>query len=168
MIDPHQPLQTLEFTLTRADALAYELSRPLVGWRRWVFLIWLGLAGAWVAVLPEPWVEGWRFWVLGALAIGAHYLLATLALNLLARGRAARRVPTRLPTTLEIWGDYLTQQRGSDNLLVSLDTIAATSLTPTHLFIHVPPEVLILPRTAFKDPSDPEALAARIDAAGDK
>ncbi|WP_395812987.1 hypothetical protein [Devosia sp.] len=166
MTDPHQPLQTLAFTLTRADALAYELSRPLGGWRRWVLLIWLGLAGAWVAVLPEPWVEGWRFWVLGALAIGAHYLLATLALNLLARGRAARRVPTRLLTTLEIWGDYLTQQRGSDNLLVSLDAIAATSLTPTHLFIQVPPEVLILPRTAFKDPSGPEALAALIDAAG--
>jgi hypothetical protein len=166
MTDPHQPLQTLAFTLTRADALAYESARPLIGWRKALFLVWLGLAGAWVALLPEAWIEGWRFWVLGALAIGVHYLLATIALNLLARGRAARRVPRKLPTNIDIWGDHLTQQRGSDNLVVALETIAATTLTPTHLFIHVPPEVLIIPRSAFPDSTDAEALAARIDAAG--
>jgi len=163
MTDPHVPLAVHRFTLTRADALAYESSRPRTGWRHWAFLIWLGLGGIWVGLLPEAWKEGWRFWVIGAVAIGAHYLVATAVLTILTHTRAARRVRVPVEVELEEWGDHLTMQRGDQHIVVALETIAATALTPTHLFIHVPPEVLIVPRSAFPDSEDAATLAARIE-----
>lgn len=165
MTDPQTPLAIHRFALTRADAMAYESSRRLTGWRHWAFLIWLGLGGVWVGLLPDEWVEGWRFWVIGAVAIGAHYLVARVVLTLLSHARAARRVPAAIAVELEEWGDHLAMQRGDQHIVVALETIAATALTPTHLFIHVPPEVLIIPRSAFQSPEDSAALAARIDAA---
>ena len=49
-----QPLPTLSYSLTPADALAYELlPRELTGWRKWLLLVWLAAAGGLLACRPS-------------------------------------------------------------------------------------------------------------------
>ena len=59
------PLSSLHYVLTAKDALAHaRLPREMRGWRKLAFFLWLALAGATLALLPETWTGGegdWRF-----------------------------------------------------------------------------------------------------------
>ena len=162
----HQPLATYLYTLTRSDALAFEAGRPLGPLGRAIFIGWLLLAGFETGLIAGGWGVDWRVWALGAGLVAIHYGLAKAAIAMLARRRAARRVPQPIPMQLEEWDDHLVVRSGGREIVLALEGIAATALTPGHLIISAPPETVIVPRSAFGDPADAGALMGRIEAAG--
>lgn len=166
----HEPVARYRYQLTRADALACEgLSRELRGWRKLLFLLWLGCAGLELALLPPDWIGddyGWRFWLALLALIGMNWLIARGVMLVARHLRALRRIPAPVDVELDDWGDHLTMRAGNRNTVLAYEMIAATTLTDTHLFIHAPPEVVIVPLSAFADPTDAAALAAVIEAAG--
>lgn len=161
------PLDWLSWTLTTADALAYEaLPRELGGWRRWAFLLWLAAAGLVLSILPVEWVGpeyGWRFWLLLLLLIGSFWGIATLAMTLAARRRASRRVAAPRSMELKRWGDHLEVAEPGRTFFVAYETIAGVSVTQEHVFITAPPEVVIVPRHAFARPEDFVLFGSEID-----
>jgi len=159
-------IRTLRYTLTRADAIAYESSRPLLSWRKWAFLLWLSSAGMVLAALPEDWIVGWRFWVLGALLVGVNYLVAMMVMTLDSYRRAARRVPQPVAVEMEEWDNHLVVRSDGSIRRLAYENIAAAVLTTGHLFIHAPPDVVIVPNGAFAQPGDPNDLAEKIMAFG--
>jgi hypothetical protein len=149
------PLETLAYTLTPADALAYEtLPRELAGWRSALLVVWLGVAGGSVAWLPAELIGpewGWRFWLIGLGLVGVAYGIAAVAMTLTARRRARRRIPGPLAVELRRWGDHLEIERAGQRSFVAYETIAAVTVADAHVFVVAPPEVLIIPLRAFPD-----------------
>jgi len=162
-----EPLLTLTYSLTSADALAYEAQpRELVGWRKWLLLLWLAAAGGSVAFLPAEWIGpewGWRFWLIALALVGVAYAIATIVMTLATRRRARRRVPLPTVATLEQWGDHLAMRLGERQLFVAYETIAAVTIGKAHVFITAPPDALIVPLTAFADRDEMVAFGEDID-----
>jgi hypothetical protein len=162
-----EPILTLTYTLTTADALAYEaLPREMVGWRKWLLLVWLAVAGGLVAFLPAEWVGpewGWRFWLAALVLVGIAYALATGAMTLATRRRARKRIPAPTVATLEQWGDHLAVTVGGRQLFVAYETIADVAIGKSHVFITAPPEALIVPLSAFADRDEMTAFGEDID-----
>ena len=162
-----EPLLTLTYTLITADALAYEaLPREMVGWRKWLLLVWLAVAGGSVAFLPAEWIGpewGWRFWLIALVLVGLAYAIATVVMTLATHRRARHRVPTPTVATLEQWGDHLAVTIGERQLFVAYETIAAVTIGKAHVFITAPPEMLIVPLTAFADRDEMLAFGEDID-----
>ncbi len=161
------PLLTLTYTLSPADALAYEsLPRELTGWRNTLFLAWLGLAGGAVAFVPETiagpeW--GWRFWLVGLALVAIAYAVARLVMRLAASRRARNRIPAAVDVTLEQWGDHLAATIGDRRLFIAYETIAAVATTSEHVFVTARPDVLIVPLRAFPDHAEMLAFGAHVD-----
>ncbi|MCX5580247.1 hypothetical protein [Kaistia terrae] len=164
---PPQPFSRYSFMLTRADALAYEtLSREIIGWRRILLFVWIGLGGMVVAFLPENWVGdegGWRFWALFLTSIAIQYGLAVVAMTASAYYRAARRLPNPVAVTMLDQVDHLEWQEQGVNSLVASETIGPVIETLTHLFVCVGDRVLILPLHAFGSRSEMAAFANELD-----
>jgi hypothetical protein len=162
-----EPLLTLSYTLTPADALAYEtLPREMIGWRKWALLLWLAGMGGVVAFLPHEWVGpegGWRFWVIGLALVGVAYAVATLAMTLARHARARRRVPAPVTMVVERWGDHLAIDTAGSRGFIAWETVAAVNATATHVFINAPPQVVIIPLSAFEDAQEMAAFARDID-----
>jgi hypothetical protein len=162
-----EPLLTLTYTLTTADALAYEaLPRELIGWRKWLLLVWLAAAGGAVAFLPVEWIGpewGWRFWLAALALVGLAYGVATLVMTLATRRRARRRVPAPMVATLQQWGDHLAVTTAERQLFVAYETIADVAIGKAHVFITAPPEALIVPLSAFADRDEMVAFGEDID-----
>lgn len=162
-----EPLLTLTYTLTTADALAYEaLPREMVGWRKWLLLVWLAAAGGSVAFLPAEWIGpewGWRFWLIALVLVGFAYAIATVVMTLATHRRARRRIPAPTVVSLEQWGDHLTAHSGERQLSIAYETIAAVTIGKAHVFITAPPEALIVPLTAFADRDEMLAFGEGID-----
>jgi hypothetical protein len=165
-----EPLQHLSFTLTRADALAYEqLHRELRGWRLVLWYIWIGLAGAVVAMLPEDWVGeegGWRFWGIAAACGLVQYGLAVLAMSLCRYWRAARRLPHPVAVEMRDEGDHLEWREAGVPVLVAPETISTVIVTAAHAFICIGSQVLILPARAFENRLDMAAFAEDLERRG--
>jgi hypothetical protein len=162
-----EPILTLTYTLTTADALAYEaLPREMVGWRKWLLLVWLALAGGSVAFLPTEWIGpewGWRFWLIALALVGLAYAIATVVMTLATNRRARRRIPAPAVVTLEQWGDHLALTIGERQQFVAYETIADVAIGKAHIFITAPPEGLIVPLTAFTDRDGMVAFGEDID-----
>lgn len=162
-----EPLLTLTFTLTTADALAYEtLPRELVGWRKWLLLVWLAAAGGVTAFLPAEWIGpewGWRFWLVALLLVGIAYGLATVVMTLATHRRARRRVPAPTVVVLEQWGDHLSASVGGRQLFIAYETIADVAIGKAHVFVTAPPEALIVPLSAFADRDEMAAFGEDVD-----
>lgn len=162
-----EPLHTLTYTLTTTDALAFEtLPRELVGWRKWLLLVWLAVAGGLVAFLPAEWVGpewGWRFWLAALVLVGIAYGLATAVMTLATHRRARRRVPAPSVVTLEQWGDHLAVTIGGRQQFIAYETIADVAIGKSHVFITAPPEALIVPLSAFADRDEMTAFGEDID-----
>lgn len=165
-MSPHQPIATHRYTLTRRDALAFETGRPLGRVGEVLFVVWLALSPFETGLIAGDWSESWAIWALGAVLLAAHFALAKAVVAILAHRRAARRVPADMAMELEEWGDHLVIRGGGREVVLALEGIAATALTPVHLIISAPPETVIVPRSAFINPTDGPALQARIEAAG--
>ncbi|WP_439599780.1 hypothetical protein [Devosia sp.] len=162
-----EPLLTLTYTLTTADALAYEaLPRELIGWRKWLLLVWLAVAGGLVAFLPVEWIGpewGWRFWLAALVLVGLAYGVATLVMTLATHRRARRRVPAPMVVTLQQWGDHLAVTTAERQLFVAYETIADVAIGKAHVFITAPPEALIVPLSAFADRDEMVAFGDHVD-----
>jgi len=165
-MSPHQPIATHRYTLTRRDAVAFESGRPLGRVGQVLFVVWLALSLFETGLIAGDWSEPWAIWALGAALFAVHFALAKAAVAILAHRRAARRLPTDLAMELEEWGDHLVIRGGGRETVLALEGIAAAGLTPGHLIISAPPETVIVPRSAFVDPTDGAALRERIEAAG--
>jgi hypothetical protein len=167
------PLRTYSYTLTTADALAWEARpRELAGWRAGLLIVWLGAAGGGpLAFLPADWVGpqwGLRFWLWGLGLVGIAWLIAAAAITLAAHRRARRRIPAPIAMHVEEWGDHFAVTAGSaPPRVIAHETIAKAIATPTHVFLAVPPDVVIIPASAFTDEGEMQALAALIEARGD-
>ena len=161
------PLESLSFTLTRADALAYEtLPRDIRGWRLILLLVWMGLAGAVVSQLPEDWVGEeyrWRFWAWMAAFGSVQYGVAALVMTILAHLRAARRVPRPLPIEALDHVDHLEWRDADGSIHVAPKTIAQVVATPGHLFVEVDAKVLIYPARAFAGAGEMAAFAHALE-----
>lgn len=162
-----EPLVTLSYTLTSADALAYEtLPRELTGWRRWLFLLWMIGAGIVLALLPEDWVGpdwGWRFILIGVALVGLAWLLAAATMTLARHRAARRRLPRPQSVELRQWGDHLEVVTDGRQAVIAYETIAAVTTTATHVFINAPPAVIIVPARAFEEPAEMQTFGADVD-----
>lgn len=157
----------LTYTLTTADALAYEkLPREMIGWRKWALLVWLGGMGGLVAFLPREWIGpegGWLFWVAGLALVGLGWLLAAALMTLNTYRRARRRIQAPQTVTLEQWGDHLAIDTDGRRSFIAYETIAAVTIGPADVFIDAPPSVLIVPLRAFPDAAAMSAFGEDVD-----
>ena len=162
-----RPLHVLSFTLTRADALAFEtLPREIQGWRLALLIVWIGLAGAAVSLLPPDWVSeenGWLFWAWMAGLGLIQYGLAVFAMTLLAHRRAALRLPGPAAVELHDHVDHLEWRENGRPSYVAPETIAQVITTPRHLFVRVEGQALIVPVRAFEDADEMMAYAAALE-----
>lgn len=162
-----EPLLQLAYTLTPADALAFEvLPRELSGWRKVLFLLWLGGAGVVLALLSPEWTGpegGWQFWLVGAGLVAVAWLVAAGAMTVRRYVRARRRVPGPVAVTLRQWPDHLEVVVGGRTTYVAYETIAGVTTTAGHVFVTAPPEVVIVPAAAFASVGEMAAFGADVD-----
>ena len=163
---PDEPLRTTTFTLTRADALAYEqASSRLNPLATMALVLWLGLCGSAAWLLPADWAGshfGWSFSILVSICIAIGYVLVLLVMSFRQWWRAGRRLRRPLELTLTEWPDRLEIVGGGLPRELPLLDIRESIITRTHLFLVSDSGVLMLPRNAFPEEGVIEALAARI------
>lgn len=163
------PLRITTFTLTRADALAYERYARPMGWRRTAGLIlWLALAAPILWLIPNDWsgnVTLPAFWALAAVVLAILYTLAMIAWTMGDMRRARRRVRTAHEVTMEEYTDRLEVTGAGIPRYVNFAEVAKPVVTPTHLFIGSGPNAVIIPRRAFAEEESFDALAARLQGA---
>ncbi len=163
------PLRRFDYRLDRRDALAYEaLPRELTGLAKLAFFLFLGSAGIWYAMLEEAWDLGDRVGLrLAAIAglVAIHWALATLAMTLATRRRAARRIPVPVAAGLEDHGDHLLFRVGDPAEIrpIAFETIRQVVVTAERVMVDAPPTVAIVPLAAFEDAADMTATAADWD-----
>ncbi len=162
------PEQTLTYTLSASDALAWETRpRELRGWGRMLFLLWLGFAGFILFLVPQEWVGpegGLRFylWLVGL--IGVQWGLAALAMTAVARLRAQRRIPGAPIVRLDVYPDRLVERRDlAEPVVITPDRIANVLLFPGHVIVATVRDVVIIPARAFADAAAMDGFAKRWD-----
>lgn len=149
------------FTLTAADALALlRLRREWPDWAKIGFAL-ACLAGGALSGLLAP--EGRLFPVFLAVEAGLIALIF-LGRDLWRRLRARRMVSAPIPGVLEEWIDCIagTEIFRGEVAYLSPELIGEVLLTPTHLFIRNYETAIVVPRTAFTDAAEAEALAAHL------
>lgn len=158
-----EPLRVYEYTLTPADALAYEtLPRALGGWRFALLAIWLASSGAVLALLPEAWIGpegGWLFWLVGGLLLCIAAMVAVGVMTLATHRRARRLVPVARLMRVEQWGDHFSITADDRSSVIAHEAINVAIVGTAHLFVVAGPDVLIIPERAFTDPSEMRPLA---------
>ena len=162
------PLWSLHYALTAEDALAHaRLPREIRGWRKLAFFAWLALAGVTLALLPDNWTGGeadWRFWGIGALLLLVFYGLALLYMNAVNFLSARRRYPVPVNVVLDLWPDHLDITENGHQRVIGLQTIAAAGFVPTHAYLVLAPnDLIIVPRRVFVDANEMAAFIALID-----
>lgn len=162
-----EPLRTTTFTLTRADALAYEQAVFRWGWRGGLLLaVWLLACGGAALLIPAEW-GGPRFSVSSSLLVSIAIVIGVVLVLLVIASRQAlaarRRLPRPVEVTLNEWPDRLTLSGAETRELAyaALEPLAS----PTHLFLRNAGAPLLLPRAAFHDDTSLDALLQRIDTA---
>lgn len=166
---PVPPVRVLEYDLGPADALAWESApRVLSGWRLVALVLWIGLAGAVLGVLPatlagEPWSI--RFVFLGALLLLAFWAAAMLWWNVLVRMRVRRRFRGHVAVVLEERGDRLCERVSGRETVVRTADVAAVVTLPGHVVVCIGEGEVIVPARAFADREEMAAFAARWDEA---
>ncbi len=160
------PIRITTFTLTRADALAYEqaAARPNpLGTA--ALLLWLGLCGSAAWLIPDDWAGarlGWSFSILVSVCIAIGYVLVLIAVAFRQWLQAGGRIPRALEVTLGEWTEKLEIKSAGTARTLPLIDIRESILTRTHLFLVSDDGVLIVPRHVFPEEEVVEQLAARI------
>ena len=155
-----------EFTLTRADALAWlGLRREVTGWRKWVYILWFASAGIALSLLPEAWVGAQgdqKHWIAFALAFAVQFVLLMGFLALKRQWEAYRLLPASRPAWFQDRGDHLSGI-APDGTTLNLppEMVGQIIETPTHLFFSTRGSVLILPASVFRHAQDKQALTTR-------
>ena len=161
-----EPLRTTTFTLTRADALAYEqASSRLNPLATMALVLWLGLCGSAAWLIPPDWAGahlGWSFSILVSVLIAIGYVLVLLVMSFRQWWRAGQRIKHPQEITLTECREKLDIIGGGLPRELPLLEIRESILARTHLFIVSDNGVLIIPRNAFQEEGAVEALADRI------
>lgn len=159
--DPHQPIRRRAFTLTRADALMWEsLPAELSGWRKWLYFLWLALAGCWPTFLPADWQSNnWLLFFSLLIMLGLHWVVASTVMTLASHCRARRRVPQPVAGWVEDWGDHLLYGlAGHPAQPITPELTRQTVAAGACVFIDAPPVLVILPAMAFDDDADRDSF----------
>ena len=162
-----EPLHTTTFTLTRADALAYEQAAGrMTPLGVLALLLWLGLWGAGALLVPIEWA-GPRFGVTSSLlvtiVVAIAYVLVLLLIAIRQWLAARRRLKRPMELTLSEWPARLTTIGAGMPRDIGFAEIRRAILTRTHLFLDTDEDVLILPRRAFPEEGTIEDLHRRIE-----
>jgi hypothetical protein len=162
-----EPLRTTTYTLTAADALAYEQAASrMTPLGVLALLCWLGLWGAAALLIPDDWAGpllSWTFIVLVAVLVAVAYVLALLliAVRQWWLARQLLRRPTEV--TLSEWPERLDLVSVGMPRSIAFADVRRTVLSRTHLFLDTDDGVVMLPRRAFPEVGSVEALHRRID-----
>jgi hypothetical protein len=161
-----EPLRTTTFTLTRADALAYEQTasrlNPLA---TMALVLWLGLCGSAAWLIPPDWAGShfsWSFSILASVLIAIGYVLVLLVMSFRQWWRAGQRLKRPQEITLSEYREKLDIIGGGLPRELPLLEIRESILARSHLFLVSDNGVLIIPRNAFQEEGVVEALADRI------
>ena len=134
-----EPLRTTTFTLTRADALAYEQAAaratPL---GVLALLLWLGLCAGLAFLVPPDWAGarlGWGFSILVSLCVAIGYVLVLLGVALSQWRRAGKRLGRPAELTVDEWPDRLELRGPAPARTLKLDEVREAIRTRTHLFL---------------------------------
>jgi hypothetical protein len=161
-----EPLRTTTYTLTSADALAYEQATARLGiFGTLLLIVWLGLCGMLVFLIPLDWAGprlSWSFSLLVLVLLSIGYVLALLLIARRQMRRARRRLKRPVEMQLVEWPDRLEFSGAGLPRTVLLREIKLGQLTRTHLFFETSADPIILPRRAFPEAGSIEALDARI------
>lgn len=161
-----EALRTTTFTLSSADALAYEQAAFRLNPLGTVALaLWLGICGAAAWLIPPDWSGaqfGWSFSILVSLLVAIGYVLALLVVSFRQWLGARRRLGRAAEVTLTEWAGRLDIVAAGLPSRLSFSEIRESILTRTHLFLVSDSGVVIVPHRAFAEEGVVEALAARI------
>lgn len=161
-----EPLRTTTFTLTRADALAYEqASARFTPLGVLALALWLGLCGAAAWLVPADWAGpllSWSFSILVSLALAIGYVIVLIGVALRQYWRARRRLRRPAELTVAEYADRLELTGPGLPKTLAFADIREAIRTATHLFLVGDDGVLILPRAAFAEEGAIDALADRI------
>ena len=164
-----EPLRITTFTLTRADALAYERHRRRLGPLAIILLIlWLALGAVVLWLIPDNWSgtpQNPNYWTLGAVLVAIQYTLAMLLWAFIDIGRARRRVPQAHEVTVEEFSDRIGVTGAGIPRYVNFAEAGHPLVGANHLFLGKPHNLIILPRSAFPEEGGFDALVGRITAA---
>jgi hypothetical protein len=165
---PDEPLRTTTYTLTTADALAYEQAASrMTPLGVLALLLWLGLWGAAAMLIPPDWVGprlGWSFSALVAILVCIAYVMALILIAVRQWLRARHRIKRPIEQTVAEWPDRLEFTGGGMPRTLNFPDVRRTILTRTHLLLEADEDVLIVPRRAFAEEGSIEDLAQRIEA----
>lgn len=155
------PVRTLQYRLTRQDAVAYSILRhQLTRGEKFKVILLVGGAGVIATSLPQHWPALWWWASVAGIMICASFL-ALAWTNLYARrGGASLQVPNG-PVTLEEWDDRLVERSEKSERTVPLDKISEVIATPQRLFLCIGKIPVIVPRAAFSDVNEMAAFAER-------
>lgn len=161
--DPHQPLKTRYYRLTRADALAYEqLPGEISGRAKFALIIWLAVPGAVAGLLADE-VSATVWWTSLAAMIVVALAVAIVVSKAIDRWRAARHPVPDGEVTLEEWGDHLAEFADGRGRFVPMEMIGKVIVTPEHVFVCEERFPVIVPRAAFEDERDMRLFAGWLD-----
>lgn len=165
------PRLALDYTLTPADALAWECrKRDLSTGEKYTLFFFLACGGGayaafeehlprWFAALPSV----LQFASIAALFWG----LWTLGFNLALRRRARKRLPAARPGRFEDRGASLHVTEGTDSREIAKRDVLAVTLAEHHIWIATADGPVILPLSAFADRAEArtwsEAWQAEVD-----
>lgn len=161
-----EPVRTTTYTLTSADALAWEQAAARMTPLATVALVvWLGLCGSVALLIPPDWAGmrlTWSFGLVVAilLAIGATLALLLQALRQWQAARRRFRRPEEV--TLVEWPAHLDVVGPGPPRALAFPAVRAAILTRTHLFLKSESDVVIIPRRAFPEEGTAEELSRRI------
>ncbi|HVW92511.1 MAG TPA: hypothetical protein VHB74_07880 [Devosia sp.] len=157
----------LRYTLTAADALAYErLPRALTGMQRATLYLWLVLAGILLVALPPELVgtiSSPRFWLTGAAFLIIQWFIYTGLRWWWQRSRAQAHYPHPVDISLEPFDDHLLITENGRTRRIPFEEIGVLLPTATHLFMAVGRDLVIVPRAAFGDAAGMTELVDTID-----
>jgi len=161
-----EPLRTTTYTLTRADALAYEqASSRLNPLATMALVLWLALCGSAAWLIPPDWAGShfsWSFSILASVLIAIGYVLVLLVMSFRQWWRAGQRLKRPQEITLSEYREKLDIIAGGLPRELPLLEIRESILARSHLFLVSDNGVLIIPRNAFQEDGVVEALADRI------
>ncbi len=161
-------LERHEFTLTRADALAYlRLRRKWSGRAQWALGGWFVAGGAVFGLLPDG-VGGtqgsWQNWGVFLAVLAVQFALLLIAIQIWRQWRAARMVPVPRLAAYEEWIDCIAGSEidSEETAYLSPELVGQVLDTPTHIFVLSHNAPIVIPKRAFASKDKAQRVVERL------